>query len=151
LKSKSFEKKVARQGFIIRKLTKRGRYVKFNLKRITIYEKGKYVGWVNKKEFQKLKRESSVEIKKRGELFKIKFKPIVFEKPVRLKVGKMKKAETRVMKIFTYTKTQRKFVAEAFKKRKIPISEKQPFQKIVDLRKQFKLSNIFVSSFVKGT
>jgi hypothetical protein len=151
-KSKDIADIVSRQGHVIRKFTRRGTTAKFNKSRVTLYHKGKYKGWVSKKEYKPLARESTIKIGKSRKYkgrHKVSFKAITFEKPVTVKTGKMKRSVTKTWKIKTYTKTQRKFVVQTFKRNKIPMNKKSVFQKLTDLRKNFKLLNISTSGFVK--
>lgn len=146
--------KSSRQGEIIGKISKSGITVKYNPTRLSLFEKDKYVGWVNRKEYTRIRVDSSYPVSvKRSPTYKdryrVNFKPNIFEKPVSVKTGKMEQARKYDWKVFTYTKTQTKLVTQKFKQREIIINKESPFQKLTDLRKSFRSLGIRSSGFTK--
>ena len=148
------EAKVRRQGEIIEKLTGKGATVKYNRSRLTVYRRGKYAGWVSRRECNSLKAESKVRIRKvfkgadKGR-YTVRFKRTILEKPVIVKVGKMKHGEKRTWKIIMHTRTQKRFVYRQFKKGKIPVSKSNYWQKMTKLSGKFKLLNMKTASIRK--
>jgi hypothetical protein len=117
----------------------KGSELRSGKKRYSIYKKGKYVGWVSRKELDPTVRRSrkslsyktipsskvNIKNKNKGDRFKkVLFDPVVFERKFLVERGKKGKKFPRVLSVKVYTKEQKDFVKENFKKSKFPVQKK---------------------------
>lgn len=139
----SLRRKVKRQGKLIDRLSK-GK-MRFSPKRIMIWKEGKIKNWIDKREYGNLSKELSYEKTKIKDKFKLSIKTITFKKQI---ITKRKRKEFDVI---TYTKTQRKFIAQELKKRKIPVSKKTKLKTkgYTDLKKAFEMKEIKITPLHK--
>lgn len=146
----TMEANVKRQGYVISKMTARHRTIKYNPVRLTVYEKGKYVSWVSRSEYNKLRADSRPSIRRSVKYpgkHTVRFDRVTLEKPVSVKTGAMKRSKTYTWRVVTHTRTQRRFVVREFKKGKIPVARRSPFQRLVNLGKKFRMLGIRTSAF----
>lgn len=136
---KTLRAKAKRQGELIKRTAKGN--MRFSEKRLIIWKEGKVASWINKKDWKELNKELDYVKLKVKDKFSIETKVISFKKQI---VTKEKRKEFDVK---TYTKTQRQFITEEFKKRKIPVTKKTKLKKdgFTDMKEEFEMVNINIS------
>lgn len=123
-KLKKLEKIVEKENKILRKLFKASK-IKVNRKRVSLYDKeNRCIGWILRKDFNKLKREKAFSLRKTRDkkFFRVKQNAIIYQKRVHFKISDDLTVKKHV-RIKTYTKNQRKYLKELIKERKLPLPE----------------------------
>jgi hypothetical protein len=148
------ETKIKRQGYLLSKIDK-GKEIRMNPERVTLYEKGQYTGWLLMTEFKSLKRQGAFSLKQLKkpivqDAFRVTLRPTLFEKTVTVRIKQLDgtiEPMKKVVTIITYTRDQRQYVYDQFKRGWIPLEIPASREKHlnVDLRKAFTRVGIKVS------
>jgi hypothetical protein len=107
--------KIRRESVLIERISKTR--VKYGAQRVSLFRKGRYAGWVNRKEFSALLRQgrgkvdSTIWVERKTR--KVRLNPTVLTKHI---VTKEKKG---IVKIMTYTRRQRRYVTNMLVQKKM--------------------------------